>query len=106
MASYSDLAIAYALAGREQEALAELDRLMKLSRERYVSAYDIAAVHVSLGHDNQAFEWLERAIEERAMPLVLLPYDPAFDNIRADPRMKSIAQRAAAPVNREAHQKK
>lgn len=94
--SYSDLAAAYALAGRRQEALAELERLMKLSRERYVSAYDIAIIHVSLGNSNEAFAWLDRAIEERAMPLVALRFDPAFDQVRDDPRMTSVMARLTA----------
>lgn len=94
--SYSDLAAAYALAGRRQAALAELERLMKLSRERYVSAYDIAIIHVSLGNSNEAFAWLDRAIEERAMPLVVLRFDPAFDQVRDDPRMTSVMARLTA----------
>ena len=94
--SYSDLAAAYALAGRRQEALAELERLMTLSRERYVSAYDIAIIHVSLGNSNEAFAWLDRAIDERAMPLVVLRFDPAFDQIRDDPRMTGVMARLAA----------
>jgi TolB-like protein/DNA-binding winged helix-turn-helix (wHTH) protein/Tfp pilus assembly protein PilF len=91
--SYSDLAAAYALAGRRPEALAELERLMQLSRERYVSAYDIAAIHVSVGNPDEAFAWLDRAIEERAMPLVVLRFDPAFDRIRDDPRMAIVMAR-------------
>ena len=98
--SYSDLAAAYALAGRRPEALAELERLMRLSRERYVSAYDIAAIHVSLGNPSDAFAWLDKAIEERAMPLVVLRFDPAFDRIRDDPRMTKVMARLAAPTRR------
>jgi len=94
--SYSDLAAAYALAGRRPEAIAELERLMKMSRERYVSAYDIAAIHVSLGNANEAFGWLDRAIKERAMPLVVLRFDPAFDPIRNDPRMAGVMSRLDA----------
>ena len=66
---------------------------MQLSRERYVSAYDIAAIHVSLGNPDEAFAWLDRAIEERAMPLVVLRFDPAFDRIRDDPRMTKVMAR-------------
>jgi hypothetical protein len=66
---------------------------MKLSRDRYVSAYDIAIIHVSLGNSNEAFAWLDKAIEERAMPLVVLRFDPAFDQIRDDPRMTSVMAR-------------
>ena len=101
--SYSDLAAAYALAGRRQEALAELERLMRLSRERYVSAYDIASIHVSLGNSNEAFAWLDRAIEERAMPLVVLRFDPAFDPIRDDPRMTSVIARLSGLAGNSNH---
>ena len=94
--SYSDLAAAFALAGRRPEAIAELERLMKVSRERYVSAYDIAAIHVSLGNPDEAFAWLDRAIKERAMPLVVLRFDPAFDGIRDDPRMADVMARLNA----------
>jgi hypothetical protein len=69
---------------------------MKVSRERYVSAYDIAAIHVSLGNPDEAFAWLDRAIKERAMPLVVLRFDPAFDGIRDDPRMADVMARLNA----------
>jgi hypothetical protein len=73
---------------------------MKLSRDRYVSAYDIAIIHVSLGNSNEASAWLDKAIEERAMPLVVLRFDPAFDQIRDDPRMTSVMARLTASAGR------
>jgi len=90
--SRADLGIALALAGRPDEAVAELNRLLALSRERYVSSYDIAAIQVSLGRADQAFESLERALADRAQMLVL-GVDPAFDGLRADPRMKALMER-------------
>lgn len=88
--SYADLGMALALAGRKDEAVAELDRLIALRQERYVSAYDIAAVQASLGETDQAFEWLDRAFEERAQMRGLLGVDPSFDSLRSDPRMKPL----------------
>lgn len=93
VSSQSDLASAYALAGRRQEALAELDRLLALSRERYVSSYDIAAIHVALGDADAAFEALDRAVQERAQPLGHVWMDPAFDAVREDPRMTQLLAR-------------
>lgn len=96
--SYSDLAIAYALAGRRQEALAELDRLLTLAPQRYVSAYDIASIQASLGNADQAFEWLGRAIPERAPMLGFLYLDPSFDTLRDDPRMMTLLAQIGAPL--------
>lgn len=91
--SYADLASAYALAGRKEEALAELERLMRLANERYVPAYDIATIHASLGDADRAFEWLDRAVAERAHMLGFFPIDPAFDDLRRDARMKELMAR-------------
>ena len=40
---------AYAVSGRKGEALAVLDQLSELSKQRYVSPYRIAAIHVGPG---------------------------------------------------------
>jgi len=94
--SYADLGTAYALAGRRQEAQVELDRLLALARERYVSAYDIAAIHASLGNADQAFQWLDRAIAERVPLLGFLNLDPSFDALRGDPRMTTLLAQLGA----------
>ena len=86
----------HALAGRRTEALAEIERLVALSHERYVSAYDIASIYATLGEPDQTFAWLERAFEERAQLLGWLPFDGAFDQIRADARYPDLANRLAA----------
>ncbi len=91
--SYADLGMALAFAGRRDEAAAELGRLMALRNERYVSAYDIASVHASLGDADHAFEWLDRAVEERAQLRGLTGVDPSFDGLREDPRMKPLLKR-------------
>ena len=47
--SFGDVGQALALSGRRAEALAELDRVLKLSTQRYVPAGDIASIYASLG---------------------------------------------------------
>jgi TolB-like protein/DNA-binding winged helix-turn-helix (wHTH) protein/Tfp pilus assembly protein PilF len=98
--SYADLAMALALAGRREEAVAELDRLIALRQERYVSAYDIAAVQASLGDADRAFEWLDRALDERAQMRGLLGVDPSFDGLREDSRMTARLERLTEPHSR------
>jgi serine/threonine-protein kinase len=82
-----------ALSGRRAEAVKEIERLVALSKQRYVSAYDIATIHAALGASDQTFEWLARAFEEHSQLLALLPWDPVFDGIRADARYPALVRR-------------
>jgi DNA-binding winged helix-turn-helix (wHTH) protein/TolB-like protein/Tfp pilus assembly protein PilF len=91
--SYGDVARALVLAGRREEARAELNRLLQLSRERYVAALDIATVYASLGDREQSFEWLARAFEDRSTNLGFIAQDPAFDAMRDDPRFVALIER-------------
>jgi hypothetical protein len=81
--------------------LRELERLTALARTRFVSTYDLAAVHANVGSTDRAFEYLHAALQERAQMLGFLKWDPAFDPIRADPRMDVVMHQLAAlkPVN-------
>ena len=58
-----------------------------------VSAWGIAALHASLGDVDEAFRWLETAIEERAAGLVFLRVHPRLDPIRSDPRYLPMVKR-------------
>jgi DNA-binding winged helix-turn-helix (wHTH) protein/Flp pilus assembly protein TadD len=91
--SYADVAQALALAGRKEEARAELDRVLKIASQRYVSAIDIASIYASLGENDNAMLWLDRALEQRAAALGFLPQNPAFDSLHRDARFVALVQR-------------
>lgn len=91
--SYSDLAQTYALAGRRAEALAELARVLEVSAGRYVSPLDIATIYASLGDADQALQWLERALEQRAPALGFVPQNPSFDSLHQDARFVSVVEK-------------
>jgi len=84
---------ALALSGRREAALAELQRILQMSKERYVAAYDIAMIYVVLADQENAFQWLERAIEDRSTPINFLAQDPALDALHGDPRFAALVQR-------------
>jgi tetratricopeptide (TPR) repeat protein len=86
----ANLGHAYALAGGVSESEELLDRLKAQSAREYVSSYDIAEVYVGLGRKDEAFEWLQKAYEERARALVLLQAEPKLDSLRADPRFHEL----------------
>ncbi len=84
---------ALARSGRREEALAELDRVLKLSQQRFVPAYDIALIQAALGDTENTFVWLERALDDRSTLMNFLAQDPMFDALHADPRFVSLVQR-------------
>lgn len=91
--SYAFRAQALALSGRREAALAELDRVLKLSKQRYVAAYDVAMIYVALADKEDAFLWLERAMQERSALISFLAQDPALDSLHSDPRFAALVQR-------------
>jgi TolB-like protein/Tfp pilus assembly protein PilF len=91
------LARAYALSGRAAEARNLLRELEELSKQRYVSPADIAVLRGDLGEEDEAFQWLGKAYEERSNFLINLKVDPAFDSLRSDPRFAALSARIGLP---------
>lgn len=87
------LAQAHALAGRQMEARAVHARLEATALRAPIFPDYRAVVHASLGEADDAFEWLERAFEERCWVLVFLRVDPTYAGLRSDPRFESLASR-------------
>jgi DNA-binding winged helix-turn-helix (wHTH) protein/TolB-like protein/Flp pilus assembly protein TadD len=91
--SFGDMGQALAMSGRRAEALAELDRVLKLSTERYVPAGDIASIYASLGDTENALAWLDRALQQRTSVLGFLAQNPTFDGLHGDPRFAALVDR-------------
>jgi DNA-binding winged helix-turn-helix (wHTH) protein/TolB-like protein len=91
--SFGDVGQALALSGRRAEALTELDRVLKLSTQRYVPAVDIASIYASLGDTENALAWLDRALQQRTSTLGFLAQNPAFDGLHEDPRFAAMVDR-------------
>ena len=83
---------AYAIAGEKDKAAAILEELMELSRQRYVSPFDIAVVHAGLGDRDAVFDCLEDAYQQRVFRIIELTF-PMFDDLRSDRRWVSLVQR-------------
>ncbi|MGH8003744.1 MAG: tetratricopeptide repeat protein, partial [Limisphaerales bacterium] len=56
----------YATSGEYEKAEAVLKELFELAKSRYVSAYYFGVIYTGLGENDHAFEWLEKAYEERS----------------------------------------
>lgn len=90
----------YASFGKRAEAEGLLERLLQLSRERYVSSATIALLHAGFpNHVDQTMQYLNRAYEQRAGFLVWLNVCPVFDGIRSDDRFIELVSRIGLPTS-------
>lgn len=123
------LTIVYAQMGMEQEALAQVERTEQArgdhpfqdlfraivfsllgrpdeSREWMAQAGPdadpglAASVHAIWGEPDRAFQLLNRAADEEAWTVLLhIKTDPAYDNVRTDPRYTSLLTRLGLPLD-------
>jgi TolB-like protein/DNA-binding winged helix-turn-helix (wHTH) protein/Tfp pilus assembly protein PilF len=92
------LAHAYAASGRKPEAQKILREWLRQSDKVYVSPYMIAAVYAGLGSKEKAFEYLDKAYQERSSDLsYFLRADLRMDSLRSDPRFQELLARINFP---------
>jgi len=91
--SLAVLGHAYAAAGEREEAYRILQTLVDRAEKQYLPSYWIALVYIGLDEKDRAFEWLERAYQERSSWLVWIKVEPRFDILRPDPRFALLLGR-------------
>jgi DNA-binding winged helix-turn-helix (wHTH) protein/TolB-like protein/Flp pilus assembly protein TadD len=84
---------AYAASGKTAEARQVLNDLQQLQDQRYVSPYTVAAIYAGLGDQEQAFKWLQTAVEGRDIWLMNLKVDPVFAKLRSQRQFTDILAR-------------
>ena len=90
---------AYAVSHQEGEARKILDQLKERSQQTYVQPMWIAVIHLGLGEKDQAFDWMQKAYEDRSAWLVYLKVDPLFDPVRGDARFADLLRRGGLAGN-------
>jgi len=89
-------------AGRTKDAVQILDELTKLAQQKYVAPYFFAGIHIGLGENQRALEYLEKSYEEHSHWLIYLPLDPSMDALRDNPGFQSLMQRVGVPATTSA----
>lgn len=84
--SYGFFATALALSGRRDEARLELERVVQLSQQQYVPAYDIAIAFGALQDGDTTLHWLWRAYDDRSTLLGAMSQEPLLQFLKDDPR--------------------
>ena len=88
------LAFMLAKAGRTAEAHEIRNRL--LARDRgTLGAFELATVYAGLRDYDEAFVWLDRAVDDRSINYSIM--EPAFEELRRDPRFDRVRRRLGIP---------
>jgi len=75
----------------------ELQALIRLREQTYVSPMEFAYRYALLDDKESAFRWLEKAYSDHSPTLFNVNVDPDFDNLRDDPRLNDLLARLHLP---------
>jgi serine/threonine protein kinase/Flp pilus assembly protein TadD len=92
-----DLGNAYALSGDKAKALEVLSTLKGFLQRGYTVNLEIALVHLGLGEQDKAFEWLGKACDDQDEKVDVkfsnFNVDPRWDALRSDPRYRLLLKK-------------
>ena len=87
----------YAKIGRKDEARQILQRLRDSAKQRYITPYLSAMIHIGLGEKDQAIDFLEKTYEDRdGYSIGFIKVDRDLDPLRGDPRFETLVQKVFA----------
>lgn len=76
-----------ALAGTgNRKAALNVARKVRAAENRTDPALLLACIYASLGEGDEVFRWLQRALENKCVPLYIFRLDPSFRRYERDPR--------------------
>jgi serine/threonine-protein kinase len=87
------LGYAYGAAGDRARALATLETLKRLSQKGNVAPFNVAMVHLGLGDQARALDYLEQAYATDSEFMVWLGQDHLFDPLRNEPRFIALLEK-------------
>ncbi len=88
---------AFAMAGKEEEALRILRELRGLAKKRYISPFELSLIHFALGQVDHGFEWLTKTYQDRCVELMSIRVDPRFESVADDPRFIKLFSQLGLP---------
>ncbi len=71
-----------------------LEQEIDEARNELPTPFEMALIHARLGEKDLAFEWLDKAIEQRSYVVMMLKVTPDIDPLRSDPRFADALRRA------------
>jgi pentatricopeptide repeat protein len=96
--SLNALILTYCMMGNFDEARVLLDELKERSAKEYIGWTVTALSMAFLGEPDKAFDYLERAYDDRDPVLLSLKYElPVPETLKADPRFQKILDKIGLP---------
>lgn len=83
----------YAQSGIEGLRRDDLQFLLDKAKQGDIRSFWISGTYAQLGDKDKAFEWLDKALEEREVSFTYFIADYRWDNIRSDPRYDAVLRR-------------
>jgi len=91
------LAHTLGVAGKTREARQILHDMTELARQKYVSPYFFVGIHVGLGENELAIEYLEKCYQEHSHWLIYIDKDPSLDSLRDNPQFQKLVREIGIP---------
>ena len=83
----------FALSGDRASAEGVLAKLTARAGDRHTPSTSFAIVHMGLGENDRALDWLEKASDQRELPICTIKAHPVYDPLRTSPRFQAILRR-------------
>ena len=93
------LARAYAQKGYSGWLKEKLNGLNEISKDGHSMSFEHAELYAAMGNTDMAMHYLEQGYREHTVELVRLQVNPAYDDMRTDPRFQDLVHRIGLPQN-------
>jgi len=75
------------------------DLLAARARKGYVHSFEIALLYAMAGENDQAFEWLEKSLEDRSPHMPYLDAYIELETLRSYPRFQALLRKMNLPLD-------
>ena len=94
--AWFNLGFAKLALGQPDQAVAPFEKAILLNHRKATSMYNLACAHALSHHVDEAFAWLDRAVNAGFDNFWLLRQDEDLDELRGDPRFRKFVDLARA----------
>ena len=98
-AALAALEAGYAAAGPTGALKSLADFLAARSKETLVDSFRIGEAYARAGSVDEAFHWLNVAVEQGSFEVIWIRFRPDFDYLHDDPRFAQLMQRIGPPAD-------
>ena len=86
-------AMIYKAAHQDDKALSAFEDLRQVSRQQFIAPWALARAAAAAGQKEDAFNFLEAAVEQGSTSLMFFEITPAFESLRDTPRGRELSRR-------------